>query len=168
MRGGGWLSATRKPLVPLLARWPCADSPRPASNIGLRSRRLSPPRITDTKAAVRWLRANAASQRLNPESIGAIGGSAGGHLVFFSALTSVLPELEGDGGNAKESSRVQAVVAMATDSDLLAFSSTNNFAKFVGVSSRPAQRNGCSLHRQAMWAHNPLLSSYFIANTIAQ
>ena len=48
----------------------------------------------------------------------------------------MLQELEGDGGNAKESSRVQAVVAMAPESDFLAFSSTNeNVAKFVGVTS---------------------------------
>src|SRR4051812_34494275 len=44
-----------------------------------------PAPVQDAKAAVRWLRANAAEYRLDPDAIGAIGGSAGGHLAALLA-----------------------------------------------------------------------------------
>jgi acetyl esterase/lipase len=40
-----------------------------------------PAQIHDCKAAVRWLRANAAKYNLDPNKFAAWGGSAGGHLV---------------------------------------------------------------------------------------
>ena len=47
---------------------------------GLSRMPLFPAAIHDGKAAVRWLRANATKYGLNPDKIGAIGSSAGGHL----------------------------------------------------------------------------------------
>jgi acetyl esterase/lipase len=54
-----------------------------------------PQNLHDCKAAVRWLRANAARLNIDPEHIGAIGGSAGGHLAAMLALTG--PELDPPG-----------------------------------------------------------------------
>jgi len=65
----------------------------------------------DSKAAVRWVRANAAKYSINPDKIGAAGGSAGGHLVAILGTSAKLRKLEGDGGNPGFSSRVQAVVS---------------------------------------------------------
>src|ERR1051325_2539019 len=39
-----------------------------------------PAALEDCKCAVRWLRANAATMRINPDRIGVWGVSAGGHL----------------------------------------------------------------------------------------
>jgi pectinesterase len=75
--------------------------------------------VHDTKAAVRWVRANAVKYSLDPNHIGAIGGSAGGHLVSLLGTSHKVRELEGTGGNPSQSSRVQAVVAMAPVVDLL-------------------------------------------------
>src|SRR5207249_423172 len=66
----------------------------------------------DVKAAVRWMRAHAAEYGVNPNAIGAIGGSAGAHLVAMLATSGGVTELEGAGGHAATSSDVQAVVAM--------------------------------------------------------
>ena len=98
-----------------------------------------PAQIFDVKAAVRWLRANAAQYRLNPDKIGAAGGSVGGQLVALLALTPNLPEFEGPGGNPGVSSKVQAVVAMFPVTDFVPFgkkdpSAANAVAKFLGVS----------------------------------
>jgi acetyl esterase/lipase len=76
--------------------------------------------VQDTKAAVRWVRANAARYNLNPDRIGAIGGSAGAHLVALLGTSAKATKLEGNGGNPGVSSRVQAVVAMAAPTDLTA------------------------------------------------
>lgn len=69
--------------------------------------------VSDTKAAVRFLRANAARFNINPDRIGAFGQSAGGHLAVMLAVSGGVAELEGDGGNAEVSSRVQAAVSFA-------------------------------------------------------
>ncbi len=46
-----------------------------------------PTNLYDCKNAVRWLRKNAARLQVDPERIGVIGGSAGGHLAAMVALT---------------------------------------------------------------------------------
>jgi acetyl esterase/lipase len=69
-----------------------------------------PAAIYDTKAAVRWLRANAAKYHIDPDKIGVTGGSAGGHLALFLGVTSDVKEFEGDGGNPEKSSKVACVV----------------------------------------------------------
>lgn len=69
-----------------------------------------PAHVEDVKAAVRYLRANAARLGLDPARIGATGGSAGGHLVLMLGLTGDLKDFEGSGPNQGFSSKVQAVV----------------------------------------------------------
>ena len=69
-----------------------------------------PANIHDCHAAVRYLRSNAKEYKLDPDRIGVVGGSAGGHLAGLLATTSKVKNLHGDGGNEKFSSKVQAVV----------------------------------------------------------
>ncbi|HCN79082.1 MAG TPA: alpha/beta hydrolase [Verrucomicrobiales bacterium] len=64
-----------------------------------------PKNLHDCKTAVLWLRANAARLGIDPERIGVIGGSAGGHLAAMVALTG--PELDPPG---EGSTRVQCAV----------------------------------------------------------
>lgn len=79
-----------------------------------------PAQIHDVKGAVRWLRANAAKYRLDPERFAAWGESAGGHLSALLATSGGAPELEGDvGGNLKFSSKVQAAVDYFGPTDML-------------------------------------------------
>jgi acetyl esterase/lipase len=78
-----------------------------------------PAQIEDCKAAVRWLRANAKMYALDADHIGAWGASSGGHLVALLGTTGGVKELEGDGGNAGQSSRVQAVVDFFGPTDFL-------------------------------------------------
>ncbi len=69
-----------------------------------------PAAIQDVNCAIRWMRANAAKLGVDPNKIGLVGGSAGGHLVMLAAYAPNDPELEGTGGNNGVSLRVQAVV----------------------------------------------------------
>ena len=75
-----------------------------------------PAQIEDCKAAVRWLRANAAKYHVDPNRIGCMGHSAGGHLVACMGTLDTA-ELEGQGGNENVSSKVQAVVDEAGPTD---------------------------------------------------
>jgi len=72
--------------------------------------------INDSKAAIRWVRANAAKYGIDPDRIGVIGASAGAHLVTLLGTTADVAALEGAGGNPGISSAVQAVVGIASPS----------------------------------------------------
>ena len=85
-----------------------------------------PAAVHDTKAAVRWARANAAKYKIDPDRIGVTGGSAGGHLAQFLAVTEGVKEFEGDGGNPDQSSRVACVVNVYGPSDF-----TKSYGKSV-------------------------------------
>jgi acetyl esterase/lipase len=76
-----------------------------------------PAAVQDCKAAVRWLRANAAKYHLDPARIGATGGSAGGHLVQFLGVTAGVKEFD-VGENLEASSAVSCVVNFYGPSDL--------------------------------------------------
>ncbi|MEO8483021.1 MAG: alpha/beta hydrolase [Acidobacteriota bacterium] len=69
--------------------------------------------LGDLKAAVRWLRAHAGSYGLDADHIGVIGFGLGGQLAALLGTTADVPSLDGDGGSAGQSSRVQAVVDLA-------------------------------------------------------
>src|SRR4051812_12433740 len=85
-----------------------------------------PAAIYDVKSAVRWLRANAARYHIDPECIGAMGGSAGGHLAQFLGVTAARKQFEGDGANLDQSSRVACVVNFYGPSDF-----TKSYGKSV-------------------------------------
>jgi acetyl esterase/lipase len=85
-----------------------------------------PAAIYDVKAAVRWLRANADKYQIDPERIGVVGDSAGGHLVQFLGVTGGVVQFEGEGGNPEFSSRVNCVVNYYGPSDL-----TKSYGKSV-------------------------------------
>ncbi|MBS1824447.1 MAG: alpha/beta hydrolase [Acidobacteria bacterium] len=82
--------------------------------------------VNDVKAAVRWMRAEAKTYHINPDAIGAIGGSAGGHLAALLGASAKATDLDGPGGHANTSSRVQAVVAMAGVFDFSAMPGRSN------------------------------------------
>ena len=79
---------------------------------------LWPAQIEDCKAAVRWLRANAAKYGLDPDRFAAWGASAGGHLAAMLGTSAGVKELE-VGENLSVSSRVQAVVDYFGPTDFL-------------------------------------------------
>jgi acetyl esterase/lipase len=78
-----------------------------------------PAQIQDCKCAVRWLRANAAKYNVDPNRIGVIGESAGGHLVDCLGTMADVKAYEGDGGYPGVSSAVQAVVDFFGPTDFI-------------------------------------------------
>ncbi len=78
-----------------------------------------PAQLHDAKCAVRWLRANATKYNIDKNRIGVVGFSAGGNLSLMLGLTDSSDGLEGDCGDGKISSRVQAVVNLAGGTELI-------------------------------------------------
>lgn len=118
IHGGGWKSGSRinhhKVAQALAARGFVTAS----ISYRLSGEAQFPAQIEDCKAAVRFLRANCKAYGIDPDHIGAIGHSAGGHLAALLATSAGVRELEGTGGNADFSSAIQAVVPMGGQTDL--------------------------------------------------
>ena len=108
IHGGGWRNGSKEqtPARRLVPRGYAVAS----INYRLSGEAIFPAQIEDCKAAVRWLRANAAKYSLDPQRFAAWGSSAGGHLVA----------LLGTSGDAEApSSRVQAVIDFFGPTDFL-------------------------------------------------
>lgn len=79
-----------------------------------------PAQIHDVKAAIRWIRANAKTQGLDPDRVGVWGTSAGGHLVAMLGTSAGVPAMDGDlGPHNKVSSAVTCVVDFFGPTDFL-------------------------------------------------
>lgn len=95
-----------------------------------------PASVEDVKAAVRWLRAVADEYGIDPERIGAMGGSAGGHLAGMLATTAGIDELEGEDGHTDRRSDVQLGVLLNPITDMTRFVEGTNLhpaaVRFMG------------------------------------
>ena len=98
------------------------------------SEAIAPAAVHDCKAAVRWLRVQADQYGYAPDAIGVWGHSAGGHLAALLGTSGAVAELEGAGGDAGVSSRVQAVCdECGVPHDLTWFGRPEVAARFPGV-----------------------------------
>jgi len=83
----------------------------------------------DVRAAIRYLRENAATYGIDPDRFAFMGDSSGGWATAFAATTSDTRELEGETGVDGISSGVQVAVAFFPPSDFLSldeFIAANN------------------------------------------
>jgi len=87
---------------------------------------IFPALVQDVKAAIRWVRANAAGYLLDPNRLAAWGGSAGGYQALMAGVSgsqpgsASIPELDDLSlGNPEQSSQVQAVVDWFGPTDFL-------------------------------------------------
>lgn len=94
-----------------------------------------PQNLYDCKTAVRWLRKNADRLSIDPEHIGAIGGSAGGHLTAMLAVTGPDAGLDPPGPYGEYSCQIQAAVDLYGPADLMTWPPNSK-----GISMLPATR----------------------------
>jgi acetyl esterase/lipase len=109
--GSGWHPIERERVLPQLV--PLAEAGYAIASIDYRGigEATFPDPERDVKAAIRFLRANAALYDIDPDGVGILGNSAGGHLSIFAALTGGDEAFEDDRW-AAESSAVGAVAAL--------------------------------------------------------
>ena len=110
VHGGGFRAGSKEGYIPLAIKLAEHGYVAATANYRLAPRNQFPAAVHDVKAAVRFLRANAAKYNIDTGHIGTLGGSAGGHLVLMLGLTAGVEEFEGSGPNRDQSSAVQCVV----------------------------------------------------------
>ena len=117
IHGGGWAAGNRQSFFSRAQQ--AARRGYVAVTVSYRfaPRHRFPAQVEDVKCAVRWLRANAKRVDLDPRRIGAMGSSAGGHLSLMLGAMDKDDGLEGTGGHAEFSSKVQAVVSFVGPTD---------------------------------------------------
>jgi acetyl esterase/lipase len=89
-----------------------------------------PAPVEDVQRAVRFVRANAKTYGIQPERIGAAGGSSGGHLVSMAGVLDGKGDREDSDPINRMSAKVQAVVTLYAPFDL---ASTRQHSDAPGV-----------------------------------
>lgn len=126
IHGGGFRAGKRESYDTLCVKLASQGFVAATITYRLAPKHQFPAAVHDSKAAVRWLRANASKYNIHPEKIGVTGGSAGGHLAQFLGVTAHVPQFEGQGGNAEQPSHVNCVVNVYGPSDF-----TKSYGKSV-------------------------------------
>jgi acetyl esterase/lipase len=116
VHGGAWRAGSR-------TRVPVTELTKHGFAIASVDYQLSPvarfpAQVHDIKAAIRFLRQNAAKYGFDADRFVVAGNSAGGHLAALVGVTNEHAELEGTVGEAKASSQVQAIVSYYGASNL--------------------------------------------------
>ena len=126
IHGGGFRAGSRKGYDALCVRLAREGYVAVTVSYRLAPTYQFPAAVHDVKEAVRWLRANAKQYHIDPERIGVMGGSAGGHLAQFLGVTADVKTFEGNGAHLDKSSRVSCVVNYYGPSDF-----TKSYGKSV-------------------------------------
>ena len=121
IHGGGWQNGNKSSGAGRLGAL-VASGDYVGVSVGYRLTDVAiwPAQIHDCKAAIRFIRANAAKYGIDPNRIGVWGSSAGGHLVSMLGTSGDVKEVEGNLGTTGVSSRVTCVVDFCGPSDFLA------------------------------------------------
>ena len=120
IHGGGWVNGDKNRTREFVTGTSLAQAGYVCISINykLGKNNCWPQNLHDCKNAVRWLRTNAEKLDIDPDKIGVIGGSAGGHLAMMIAYTGDSPSLSPKQPYPGVSDKVRACVNMYGISNL--------------------------------------------------
>ena len=109
VHGGGWRSGERDNLAPMAVRLAARGIASATVTYRLADEARYPAAIHDVKAALRWVRANAAAYGIDPQRIAVAGASAGGQIASLAGVTDGLAQFDPD-ADGTVSSAAQAII----------------------------------------------------------
>jgi acetyl esterase/lipase len=126
IHGGGWRAGNKNAGTGFMNHFVQHGYFAASVEYRLSGEAIFPAQIEDCKCAIRFLRAKASEYHIDPDRIGVMGDSAGGHLVALLGTSCGVKELEGAGGWDKYSSCVNAVCDWYGPVDFLAMFGTGS------------------------------------------
>ncbi|HYD00208.1 MAG TPA: alpha/beta fold hydrolase [Phycisphaerales bacterium] len=111
IHGGGWAAGKRQELDELTRRLAAQGFVAATVSYRFAPAARSPAQVNDVAEAVRFLRVNAARFGIDPDRIGAVGFSAGGHLAMMLGVGDAGDGLGIEGADGQPSGKVNAVVS---------------------------------------------------------
>lgn len=108
-----------------------------------------PAALEDARRAVRFIRHNANTYGVNPNHIGAVGGSSGGHLVSMLGLQDGAGDASSEDPIEQESAKVQCVIARAAPVDFILRDKTTPFLDFERSEANDANSDAYKRHVEA-------------------
>lgn len=151
IHGGGWEAGDKEnPRAIILTR----DGKYAVASINYRLSKDArfPAQIEDCKSAIRWLRANSAKYRLDPQRIGVIGQSAGGHLSALLGTSGDVKQFD-QGDNKQFSSKVQAVCDICGPTDISLYGRSRSDDLLGRLFGGPIQDNRAQVQLANPMAH---------------
>jgi len=115
VHGGGWRSGTKSLLIPLTQQIAARGYIAATVEYRLSPEAKYPAAVYDLKAAVRWMRENAATYQADPARIAILGCSSSGQLASLIGVTNGIIKFSGDSlqrsvNGTGVADRVQAIV----------------------------------------------------------
>ena len=126
VHGGAWRSGDRKQLRGYASALAKRGFVCFAIDYRLAPKDKFPAQIEDCREAIKWIRANSATYKVDPTKLGAIGYSAGGHLVCLLGTTGEAPSEK----NGNVDTRIQAVAAGGAPTDFREFPDDGKWADY--------------------------------------
>lgn len=144
IHGGGWAAGSKDGCPPL--RGGFVERGYAVASIGYRlsGHAIFPAQIEDCKAAIRWLRAHAKENNIDPQKFGVWGSSAGGHLAALVGTSGGVKQFD-VGANADQSSSVQAVCDYFGPTDFSAFVAAPGYESHAKMGSPETRLLGGSV-----------------------
>lgn len=120
LQSGGWYSGWQEPKNLLPASKPLLDKGFTVFIVrhGSAPKYAVPDAVADVRRCVRFIRLNADDFEVDPERLGVLGGSAGGHLTLMLATTGDDGDPKAADEVLKASSRIAAGVSLYPPTDL--------------------------------------------------
>lgn len=126
IHGGAWRGGDRKQLRGYAKRLASMGFSCFCIDYRLAPEHKFPAQIDDCRTALQWVRQHADQYRVDPTRIGAIGYSAGGHLVALLATSGEAPSAD----NGQIDSRIQAGAAGGAPTDFRQFDDNGAWAEY--------------------------------------
>ncbi len=130
IRGGGWASGDKEGFGPIAAALALRGFATVCIEYRASDEAIFPAAVLDTKSALKWIKMNADKYHFDSSAIGVIGGSAGAHLAVLLGVSSAVSFVNPP--DNPNDYTVQAVVGMATPTDLTIGTGSGAVEKWLG------------------------------------
>lgn len=160
---GGWQAGYRTHLTPMAIELAKAGYVAATITYRLAPEAQYPAAVNDVKAAIRWLRSNAADYGVDPARIAVGGSSAGGQIASLTGVTNHLLRFDPQAQDSDVSSAVQLILNIDGLSDFTSAEARKHEDLPAGQSAAGAWFGGNYAEKRDLW--HDASPTYYVGET---